>query len=159
MQQQTLTGETTEDTRSIPDTFLYCEECDQAILRSERARHEHRINTDDSGMTPRIKESVEKVPELAVRETQNYVVTFHDEYIEEVRVEAESKLEAKEIADEKRSNRTYDGEFIDTMHTEYREIGEPGQATIDYLEMFGLLPEDHDVTAADIQRVINYDEK
>lgn len=152
--QQTLTGDTADNARSIPDTFLYCDECDQAVLRSERARHEHSLDADDSGMTRQTKESIEKVPEHAIMDTQTYKVTFHDEYVEQVTVEAANVGEAKELAEEKRS---FDGELVDTIHTEKRKIGEPGQATIDYLESFNLLPEDHDVTAADIQRVIAND--
>lgn len=87
-------------------------------------------------------------------DTQTYEITFHDEYVETVRVEAANKGEAKEIAE---LERTHDGELIETIHTERRAVSEKSQASIEYLEDIGLLPEDHDVTPSDIKELVDND--
>lgn len=84
-------------------------------------------------------------------DTQQYEITFHDEHVETVNVEASDKHQAKEIAEHER---TYNGEFTHTLHTEKREVGDPSQASVDYLERMGLLSDDHDVTPSDLERMI-----
>ncbi|MFB6202100.1 MAG: hypothetical protein ABEI98_08830 [Halorhabdus sp.] len=152
--QQTLTGEKSDLPRETPDTFIYCEKCDEAILRSNRFDHEHDLSEENSGIDPKTHHSLEKVPEDAILDTQTYEVTFHYEVVETVVVESTSKGEAKYEAEQVQ---TFRGEYMDTIHTEYREIGEEGQATVEYLEDHGLLPDDHNITAADIERVIQHD--
>ena len=154
MAQQTLTGETTDGPRPIPETMICCEECDDLVLRSRRHEHEHDLSDGESGISPKTARSVEKVPKDAILNTKTYEVTFHYEVVETIRVEAGSKGEAKEAASHKQ---TYRGEYIDTIHTEKRPVTDAGQASIDYLELHGLLPDDHDVTPTDIQRVIDHD--
>ena len=47
------------------------------------------------------------------------------------------------------------GEYVDTLHTRAESRGEPSAPTVEYLEAHGLLPDDHDVTQADIEAVID----
>lgn len=152
--QRTLTGEEADMSRVIPETMIHCEECDELVLRSRRQNHEHDLSNSEPGISPKTAESVEKVPEDAILDTQTYEVTFHYEVVETIRVEAGGKGEAKEAASHEQ---TYRGEYMDTLHTEKRPVTDPGQASIDYLELHGLLPDDHDVTPADIQRVIDHE--
>jgi len=85
-------------------------------------------------------------------DTQHYEVEFYYEKRESVVVEASTKHEAKRIAKEERTLR---GEYVQTIHTERRAIGEPSQASVEYLEAFGFLPEDHDVTADDLAELMD----
>ena len=84
--------------------------------------------------------------------TNTYRVEFTYEYKEVVTVEAEHESEARTIAEEKRNLR---GEYMDTLHTRATAWGEESVATMEYLETRGLLPDDHDVTQADIEAVID----
>lgn len=68
-------------------------------------------------------------------ETQTYEVAFHDEHVEYVTVEAATKGEAKERAEDLR---TYDGEFTHTIHTETRAQGEQSAPSEEYLEWCGI---------------------
>lgn len=81
------------------------------------------------------------LPDEAQIDTQQFEVTFHDEHVERVVVEAATKGEAKELAEQ---IRTYNGEFRETIHTDRRELSEPSQASKEYLENYNLLPEDWD---------------
>jgi len=153
MSQQTLTGGEADD-RQRPATLLYCDECDETVLRSERFDHPHDLGDADAVERHRTKESVSKVPEHALVETQTYVVEYHYEIVEQVRVEASDKHDAKTMAEYKQ---TYDGELMDTLHTSTRAHGEPSTATIEYLEERNLLPDDHDVTPTDLERALDAD--
>jgi len=153
MTQQTLSGEPADD-RDRPATLLYCETCGDTVLRSERFSHEHDLGDADAVERHRTKESVAKVPDHALVETQTFVVTYHYEMVEQVRVEASDKHDAREIASHKQ---TYSGELMETLHTETRSHGDPSTATIEYLESRNLLPDDHDVTPTDLQRAIDAD--
>lgn len=84
-------------------------------------------------------------------DTQTYEVQFTYEVVETVRVEAANKHEAKELASHEQTHR---GEYIDTLWTDTIEYGEPSQASVEYLEIFGLLPDDHDVTEDDLQELV-----
>jgi len=153
MTQQTLSGEPAAD-RERPATLLFCEPCGEAILRSERFDHEHDLSDADAVEKYRVKESVSKVPDHAAVETQTYVVEYHYEVVEQVRVEATDEHDAKEAASHRQQ---YTGEFMETLHTRTRSHGDPSAATIEYLESRNLLPDDHDVTPIDLQRAIDAD--
>lgn len=153
--QLTFDGEESEGRRK-PETLLYCSECDDTVLRSERFGHEHDLTDAASVERHRDEQAKAKVREEARVETQTWEVTYHDEHVETVYVEAASRSEAKEAAD---LERTYNGEFIDTIHTETRTRGEPTAASIEYLENFGLLPDDHDVTVEDLERALEAAER
>jgi len=155
MIQQTLSGKTADD-RHRPATLLYCDECEDVILRSRRFDHRHDLTDADAVEKHKVKESVSKVPDHAAVETQTYVVEYHYETIEQVRVEATDKHDAKEAASHKQ---TYRGELIQTLHTETRSHGNPSAATIEYLEERNLLPDGHDVTPTDLERAIDAAEK
>lgn len=140
----------------VPDVCPYCDEklahpseLDESIGKTTIWRRHRRVHcvwadvpeemegrylSGDDG-----KQST--LPQDAQIATQQYEVTFHDEYVERVVVEAATKHEAKELAQE---TRTYDGELIQTLHTDRRELSEPSQASKEYLELFNLLPEDWD---------------
>lgn len=150
--QQTLTGEQTEERFTKPKTLLWCETCEKILLRSGRWDHEH----DDLAEFEefRKKELKEKVPEEARVETQTWEVTFYYEMRETVRVEADSKHDAKEAAEREQ---TYRGEVTQTLHTEETTWGEQSAATIEWLENRSLLPEDHGVTREDIAQVLEYE--
>jgi hypothetical protein len=150
MTQLTFDGEPSEGRRK-PETLLYCTDCEDTVLRSERFSHEHDLTDANSVEQQRDEEAKEAVKEEARVETQRWQITFHDEHVERVFVEAATKHEAKEIAKEER---TYTGEFIQTIHTETDAHGEPSAASIEYLEKFGLLPDDHDVTVEDLERAL-----
>lgn len=148
-QQLTLKGDETDAERIRPSTFVWCEDCEAAVYRGED--HEH----DLSGMAAYEKAQIqlleEKIPEHARVETQQWVVEFHYTAVEQVVVEASDKLEAREHA---REARAYDPEILDTVHVDRRARGEPSPASIEYLELVGLLPEDHDVTQEELEQVM-----
>jgi hypothetical protein len=150
MSQRTLTGGEADE-RHRPATLLYCDACDDSILRSNRYDHEHDLSDADAVECHKTKVSVEKVPEHAAVETQTYFVEYHYEVVEQVRVEAADKHDAREMASHKQ---TYDGELIETVHTRTRPHGSPSAATLEYLERARLLPDDHDISQADIERAI-----
>jgi len=149
--QQTLTGDSFEGQRERPETILQCPECDALVLRSRRHDHPHDLTDADSETDAQRKQLEEKIPDAAKTETQTFEVTFHYECVETVHVEAASKAEAREAAEQER---TFDGEFVDTIHTERRALGDTSVASIEYLEAYGILPEDHDVTPADLERLV-----
>jgi hypothetical protein len=93
----------------------------------------------------------EQIPDHAKVETQQWIVEFHYTCVERVRVEASDKWDAKREAEE---IRTYDGEIMDTVHTDKRAVGESGPATIKYLERQNLLPDDHDITQEDLAKLM-----
>lgn len=150
------------------DTCPYCgnelvhpSELDQSIGRGTIWRRHRRTHYDwgdrdvDPDDDPYLSKNVgpehEDLDEDCKIETQQYEITFHDEHVERVFVEAANEHEAKEAAE---LERTYNGEFIETIHTERREVGDPSQASVDYLERMGMLPDDHDVTPSDLERMI-----
>ncbi|MGB9966142.1 hypothetical protein [Halobacterium hubeiense] len=152
--QQTLTGEEA-DARRRPSTLLYCEVCESAVLRSRRSEHEHNLSD-----APKAEEAVREeilddldAHEDELQETQMFEVTFRYEYRERVVVEASHKSEAKErAAHEQQFARG--GELVQTTHTEKRELTDASAPTLDYLEDHSFLPEDHDITQSDIERVM-----
>jgi hypothetical protein len=152
--QRTLTGEEADGDRSVPSTMLHCDECGARVLRSRRDEHPHELDEADDVTTAREKKLRDKVPSEARVETAEYNVTFHYEMVEQVSVEAADKQEAKRRAQRKQ---TYDGEIMETLHTERRQWGEYTPASIEYLEQYNLLPDDHDVTEDDLVQVMNLD--
>ena len=149
--QRTLTGDEADD-RRVPSTMLRCPECGESVLRSRRHDHGHDLSDADGVERAEKKELESKVPESARVETSTYRVEFTYECREVVTVEAEHKSEAKWKAKEERS---YDYELVDTLHTRTNAWGEASAPTLEYLETHGLLPDDHDVTQADIEAVID----
>lgn len=152
-EQRTLTGEPAElpEMRPRPATFIQCPECEEWVLLSQRFDHPHDLEGGDTPTEAQTKLLEEKVPEDALLNTQTYQVNYHYEMVETVHVEAASKPEAKRLAEEQRS---FDGEITHTHHTESHAFGIKSQASLDYLERLGLLPEDHDVTEEDIERLL-----
>jgi len=140
--------------RSVPTTMLQCDECGERVLRSRRNEHPHSLEDADDVTTARKKKLKDKVPSEARVETATYNVTFHYEVVEQVSVEAADKQEAKRRAERKQ---TYDGEIMETLHTSRRQWGEYTAASIEYLEEYNLLPDDHDVTEEDIAEVMDLD--
>jgi hypothetical protein len=163
-QQQTLNGEEANDERVRPGTMVYCGECEEFVLRSNRFKHEHDLSDVPNATELRKQREREQkiggiedqVPDHALFDTKTYEVTFHYEMRETVIVEASTKGEAKEFA---RDLQTYDGEITHTLHTDKRVRDGPSQASVDHLEMLGLLPEDHDVTDEDIQALLDWKEE
>ena len=149
--QQTLTGGAVEGRRERPETLLQCPECERLILRSRRHEHPHNLDDADSVTEAQRKQLEEKIPDEAKTETQTFEVTFHYELVERVTVEAATKSEAKRAAERRQ---TFDGEILDTIHTERRALGDKSVPSIDYLEEYGILPEDHDVTRDDLLRLV-----
>lgn len=150
-QQLTLEGDETDQDRKRPSTWIWCDECEEAILRSDRHDHEHDLDGMMAYEKAMVQQLEEKIPEYARVDTQTWEVTFHYTCVERVVVEADSKHDAKEAAELKR---TYDGEVMDTVHTERRTLDEPSPASIEWLEYHNLLPEDHDVTQEDLNRLM-----
>jgi len=131
--------------RTRPRTFLWCGTCEEHILRSNRHRHPHELQER--------RDITDEKPELTDDcniATQTYEVEFVDEYREVVRVEACNSSEARTKA---KHARTYDGEYIDTLHTDTRQRGEESIASLEYLEYHGLLPDDHSVTPDDLKQL------
>jgi len=151
MIQETLTGGKA-DNRKMPKTLLECPTCGDRILRSRRNEHPHDLLNADDVRTAEQKRLDDKVPDEARTETQTYRVEFTYEYREIVTVEAAHQSEARQRAEERQ---TLQGEYVDTLHTRAVSWSEPSAPTINYLETHGLLPDDHDVTQADIEAVID----
>lgn len=151
LQQRTLTGEPARRDRTLPDTLLKCEECGQRVLRSRKWDHEHDLTNANTVTDAQAELLEEKIPEHALFDTKTFRVEFKMEYVEVVTVEAPSKADAKREAEEVR---TYNGEYMMDLHTEKRAVSDASQASIDYLETHNLLPDDHDVTEEDIQRLL-----
>jgi hypothetical protein len=152
--QQTLTLTPANDGRRRPETLLLCETCGEHVLRSRRHDHPHDLTDADTVTEAQRKKLEERVPDEAKVETQTYKITFHYECVETVTVEAANKSEAKAAAERRQ---TYDGEILDTIHTERRALGDKSVATLDYLEEYNLLPDDHDVTREDIMELVGDD--
>ncbi len=135
----------TVNRRTRPRTFLWCTACEEYILRSRRQEHPHELQDQ--------RDITEEVPELTDDcniATQTYEVEFVCEYREVVRVEASNSSEARTKA---QHTRTYNGEYIDTLHTETRARGEESMASLKYLEFHGLLPDEHSVTPDDLEQL------
>lgn len=148
--QVTLTGEETDVVRMAPSTMLWCPECEEHVLRSRRDDHPHDLEEERD-----ITEQKEALSDDCNILTSTYEVEFTYEYREVVRVEASSKADAKAEA---QHEQTYDGVYVDTLHSRTREIGDESIATFEYLENHGLLPDDHDVTPADLERLAAQEE-
>lgn len=149
--QQTLAGDPADFERDRPETLLRCPECEEVVLRSRRHDHPHDLDYAESVTDAQREQLEEKIPDEAKTETQTFEVTFHYECVETVHVEATSKAEAREAAEREQ---TFDGEILDTIHTERRALGDTSVASIDYLEEYGILEEDHDVTREDLLRLV-----
>lgn len=147
--QATLDGDTTDEGRQRPSTLKWCDHCKEYALRSNWAEHEeHHRDARDLGRygfsDSEPKEGAEDdddggLPEECKIETQTYTVEFSYEMVEQVRVEAANKSEAKRLAEEQQ---THDGEVMMTLNTDSRSVSDSSQATEDYLKQFGLLPEE-----------------
>lgn len=133
--------------RSEFDDELAC----STIYRRHRRQH---FGWNDSGEydpedDPYLSENAgaddDGLPEDCQLDTQTYTVERTYEVVEHVTVEAASIGEAKQLAKEEA---TYNGDYLDTLWSDARSHGEPSQASIDYLELFGLLPEDYEEEAA-----------
>lgn len=130
--QRTLSGAIADGGRKRPETMLWCARCCEWVLRSKRHSHPHDL--EDKQPT----EDDERLPEYCQFDTQTFKVSYHMEVIEVVEVEARSKADAKEQASH---IRTYDGEYMDTMHTEKRPLGDLSSVSWEYLENNNLLPD------------------
>jgi hypothetical protein len=149
--QQTLDGRETDAERKRPATMLYCEACDGPVLRSRRHDHEHDLDASVPAYEKAmIQQLEEQIPDHAQLETNTYRVKFHYECVETVTVEATDKSDARTTAERRR---TLDGEYMDTIHTRTSAWGDASQASIEYLEERNLLPDDHDVTQEDLERL------
>lgn len=150
------TLQTSQFSGGIPDRCPYCDEklahpseLDEAIDKTTIWRRHRQVHYSWADVPEEVQGKYlsgdhgeqSTLPEEAKMDTQMFEVTFHDEHVERVVVEAATKGEAEEIAD---LERTYKGEFVQTIHTERRELSEPSQASKDYLEKYNLLPEDWD---------------
>lgn len=149
--QRTLTGEPAETDRKPPGTMLLCEECGEHVLRSRKWDHEHDLTGADTPTEAQAKRLEDKIPDHALFDTKTYRVEYRMEFVEVVTVEARSKSDAEREAEH---HRTYKGDYKMDVHTEKRAVGDASQASIEYLENNGLLPDDHDVTAEDIDRLL-----
>lgn len=151
--QKTLDGDRIDaQERKRPETMKWCQECTEFVLRSEWLDHEehHREATgagrygapsepyggkvEDGEKT---ETDEDDLPEECKIETQTHEVEFTYEVVEKVRVEAASKSEAKERAEE---IRTYDGEVMMTLHTDSWSVSDGSQASEEYLNDYNLLP-------------------
>jgi hypothetical protein len=146
LSQLTLDG-SEADHRVVPDTMMWCPECENNVLRSNRDTHPHEL--EEEKPLPH-EDDDNDLEEDCLIDTQQWEVTFYTEHRETVVVEASHKSEAKTAA--KRA-RTYDGQFTHDLHTERRAVSDESQATIEYLETYGLLPEDHNVTPEHIEEI------
>lgn len=144
--QRTLEGDEAE-ARVVPETLMWCPECENNVLRSNRDTHPHELQEDK----PLPQDDDEKdFGDDCLIDTQTWEVTFYTEHRETVYVEASHKSEAETKA---KHERTYNGEFTHDLHTERRAVSDASQATIEYLEFHGLLPDDHNVTEDDIAEI------
>lgn len=66
VEQRTLTGETADSPRAVPETMIHCEECDDVVLRSRRHDHEHDLSDSDLSLSPKTAQSLKKVPVDAI---------------------------------------------------------------------------------------------
>jgi hypothetical protein len=149
--QLTLTGEQTDKQRVRPGTLLWCDKCEDTILRSEKVAHEHDMEDLMAYEKAELQNLDEKIPDHAKVETQQWMVEFHYTAVERVKVEASDKHDAKEAAE---LQRDYDGEIMETLHTDKRALGGPSPASLEWLEYHQLLPEDHDVSQEEIDKLV-----
>jgi hypothetical protein len=151
--QQTLDGQQTEVARKRPSTLLWCDECEDVVLRSDRWDHDHDLGEEMQAYEKaKAAKLDEKIPDEAVTETQTWEISFHYTCVETVRVEAEHKHEAKEAAE---LERNYDGKYMETVHTERRTVSDPSAPSMEWLELHELLPEDHDIGRENIERLLD----
>lgn len=73
----------------------------------------------------------------AEQEVTEYTVEFHEEHVERVTVEAATKSEAKDLAEDER---TYDTEATHVVHTDVRATSDPKLPSMAYLKNSGLIP-------------------
>lgn len=147
IKQATLDGDTTDATPDKPRTLLYCEQCDENILRSRRYDHPHELEPHSDYL---LRKAKEKVPEeWHAATTGRYRVEFHYEMVETVWVEAANRSDAKRVAEDERD---YNGEITHTVHTDTLKYGE-SPVSVEYLETMGWLADDHDLTQDDIDRI------
>lgn len=119
--QQTLTGEEAEE-RTRPETMLWCETCEEFILRGDRFAHPHDLvddfdeEDDDSGTDDSVGEKPERVGGV-YEITLSYTVDYR------FRVPAWSEHEAKERAEDlKLDARPVDSYQVHSRDREIREI-------------------------------------
>jgi len=104
------------------------------VLKSRVSDHPHPIEYPEDD-----DEDGEEDTDIGL-ETQGFRVEYVMEYVEVVHVsEATDKWDAKEIAEHTRDHR---GEYMGDIHTTVRALGEPSEASEDYLKRMGHIPND-----------------
>lgn len=142
--QQTLAGGEADeaDVGMLPETFLYCPECDDFVLRSQRFDHAHNLveskdaldtNGDGDGDGGDGDDEPERVGAW-------YDVTIDVNVTYRFRIPAWSEHEAKDIAKDWRLDAVPADSHV--VHTEYRELDK-------ILSNDGALPDDFDVYSGD----------
>jgi hypothetical protein len=114
--------------------MVLCGTCEERVLRSQINDHPHPVTE------PTVEQET-GMPEDCQFDTQTFRVEFITEHVEVVTVEATDKWDAKDLAEHER---TYNGEFMDTLHTTMEAFGEPSQASDEYLRTCGLLPDEEE---------------
>jgi hypothetical protein len=115
--QQTLSGDETDCERERPRTFLWCETCEDVVLRSREFDHRHDLVelgelADDEDAEENEPERIGGLYRIELSYSVDYV--FH--------VPAWSEWEAKEIAEEWACDATAADRFL--MHTDKTEMKE-----------------------------------
>ena len=115
--QQTLTGEETDAVRERPDTFVWCEACEDVVLRSREWDHRHDcVELDELADG---EEDEENEPER-IGSLYDITISYNVDY--RFRIPAWSEHQAEEIAkDWKLDARPCDEYHV---HTERREVKE-----------------------------------
>lgn len=138
--QQTLSGGTQlladiEDIRGKPSTMLWCETCEDFILRSRRYEHDHDLITideleddEDDGATV----TTSKPEEIG----SWFDVEIHVSVEYRFRIPAYSKHEAKEIAEERRFDTRPTDSYVVHTSTDERDTITTEDVPDDY-DMYG----------------------
>jgi hypothetical protein len=156
--QQTLTADPDAEPRAAP---RYCPECgdrlvEPALLEESLSRTQiwrrHRRTHYGWGDGPtdpeepsfllhdseHLDDGDRTYLEMAAdQDVAEYTVEFHEEHIERVTVEAATKSEAKDLAEDKRTHNT---EPTHVVHTDVRKSRSRDVPSVEYLEKVGLLP-------------------
>jgi len=132
--QKTLTGGETNEERSRPDTFQYCIECNEYILRSREHPHQLHESEESAQKAQRVEQSENDAPGTEEEEDDEprqvgnwYTVRMDYNMTYSFRVAASTERQAKEKADEKRlepGTSPVDGHHLHTEVDRHEEIYE-----------------------------------
>jgi hypothetical protein len=115
--QRTLTGDKAGE-RERPETMLWCDECTEYVLRSNRFSHPHELTPDPSTASDNDENGLEDNEPVRVGSMYEITISYNVDY--SFRIPAWSESQAEEHAEILQANQQPSSKL--QVHTEKREL-------------------------------------